>query len=418
MTAPFLQIGQAVTDEAIRTVNFFNGRLLTGGDLGREQQARREALALQGMALGDGIAEGLEVSPSETPAPSGRTAVQVSAGLAVNRDGRVLHLAEPVQLVLDPAPESEASVTCLFGDCSPTTAGNWVADEGLYLLTIAPTFVSEGRAQVSGMGDAGARCAFDATVEAVRFRLLPVRREVHDENPAAADFRNRIAYRCFGNSTQRSWPLDLTVAGERGDDLIEEMLGHGLTKADVPLALIHFGGEGSTPAFIDMWGVRRQLCRRVYGNGLTMVADPRRTIVGMAMYRQFQDEIDDIARVAGQLAQTRARNRFAWLPAAGMLPVLNDAQVSNFFTGFTISGPHFIDASMVEPMLQESLLAPAIPTKPGEPGADHALWLYRVASLPPGRVPLLIFANGNLPYRGDARFDLHHWDQANYALNP
>lgn len=418
MTAPFLQIGQAVTDEAIRTVNFFNGRLLTGGDMSREQQARREALALQGLAIGDGIAQGLEVSAAATTAPGGSAAVEITAGLAINREGHALHLADAVHLALVPAPENEAAVACLFGDCAPTPGGARVAEERLYLLTIAPAFASEGRAQVSGMGDAGARCAFDATVEAVQFRLLPVPAWLYDEVPLASDFRNRIAYRCFGGSVQRSWPLDLTAAGAREDDLVEAMLGSGLTRADVPLALICFGGSGSALAFVDMWSVRRGLCRRGHGNGLDMVADPRRAIVGMAMYRQFQDEIADIAQVTGQLAQTRARERFAWLPAAGILPVLEDPPALAFFTGLTVSGPHFIDASMVEPMLQQSFLAPAIPTTAGERGADHAIWLYRVASLPERRVPLLLFANGNLPYRGDARFDTHHWDHANYALTP
>jgi hypothetical protein len=30
----------------------------------------------------------------------------------------------------------------------------------------------------------------------------------------------------------------------------------------------------------------------------------------------------------------------------------------------------------------------------------------------------LLFASGHLPYRGDARFNLNHWNFANYALTP
>lgn len=417
MPTEFIQLEQPVVADAIRTVNFFNGRLLTGSDLGREQQARREAMALHGLALGDGIAQGLDVALAGNIAPGGRPAVTVSAGLAVNREGAVLSLAEPATLALDRAPDSNATIACLFEDCSPSTPGSYVSGEGLYLLTLAPAFVSEGRAQVSGMGDAGARCAFDATVEALRFRLLPIPGNVHGETAGTPDFRNRIAYRCFGASTRREWPLDLATAGPRRDDLVETMLGHGLTLADVPLAILHFTGA-SAPGFLDQWSVRRPLCRRGEGGGFAQVAAPRRSAVGMAMYRQFRDEIDDIARVSGRLAQTRAVDRFAYLPAAGFLPALNDTQAQAFFAGLTVSGPHFIDAASVEPLLHESFLAPAIPTTAGERGADHAIWLYRVASLPGGRMPLILFANGNLPYRGDARFNLHHWNQANYALNP
>ena len=39
-----MQLQQPVTDGAIRSVNFFNGRLLAGKDLTREQAARREEL--------------------------------------------------------------------------------------------------------------------------------------------------------------------------------------------------------------------------------------------------------------------------------------------------------------------------------------------------------------------------------------
>jgi len=38
-----LQLQQPLKDGGIRSVNFFNGRLLSGKDLSREQQARREA---------------------------------------------------------------------------------------------------------------------------------------------------------------------------------------------------------------------------------------------------------------------------------------------------------------------------------------------------------------------------------------
>ena len=42
-----LQLQQPLTDGGIRSVNFFNGRLLSGKDLSREQAARREALSVR-----------------------------------------------------------------------------------------------------------------------------------------------------------------------------------------------------------------------------------------------------------------------------------------------------------------------------------------------------------------------------------
>ena len=45
-----LSLQQAVADGGIETVNFFNGRLLTAGDMSREQDARRQADARLGLA--------------------------------------------------------------------------------------------------------------------------------------------------------------------------------------------------------------------------------------------------------------------------------------------------------------------------------------------------------------------------------
>ncbi|MFN7277616.1 MAG: hypothetical protein ACK5VP_07465, partial [Betaproteobacteria bacterium] len=59
MTTKLLQ--EAVLDGGIRSVNFFNGRLLTGKDLSREQDARRQSDRRIAQANGHGIAWGLEV---------------------------------------------------------------------------------------------------------------------------------------------------------------------------------------------------------------------------------------------------------------------------------------------------------------------------------------------------------------------
>jgi len=68
----------------------------------------------------------------------------------------------------------------------------------------------------------------------------------------------------------------------------------------------------------------------------------------------------------------------------------------------------------VEPLITESLTAPAIAT-----ASDHAIWLYRVAQgRRDGATPLAIFASGHLPPRAEARFNLGHFDYANYALIP
>ncbi|UVO51111.1 hypothetical protein M0208_11485 [Sphingomonas sp. SUN019] len=410
MPGEFVALQQPFGTDAIRTVNFFNGRLLTGADMSREQAARREADARIGLALGDGIASGLEVTFKGNTAPGLRPAAAVEPGVAVNRLGTTLCLKQPITLSLDrPPPPGESNVACLFDDCAPVADGDYVAAAGLYLLTIAPAFASEGRAQVSGMGDASPRCATDATVEAVQFRLIEIRAEVLGVSPAASDFRNRVAYRAFGAGVGPAWPSDLLGSDPRDDDLIETMRRYGLNDSEVPLALIAFDSDGHL--FTDNWSVRRPICPRDADSVVANLSEPRRVALGRAMFRQFQDEI---AQTHG-LTAVVAKDRFAFLPPAGLLPGLSDAQAAAFFAGLTARGPLHIDASAVEPLLRESFAAPAIDTD-----SAHAIWLYRIAQtrMAADRADILLFASGHLPYRGDARFDLNHWDYANTALVP
>ena len=51
-----------IIEGAIRSTNFFNGRLLSARDLTLEQSAYREADRRLGKAIGEGIAYGLETT--------------------------------------------------------------------------------------------------------------------------------------------------------------------------------------------------------------------------------------------------------------------------------------------------------------------------------------------------------------------
>jgi hypothetical protein len=414
MATTFPALDQPFAEGGIRTVNFFNGRLLTGSDMGREQAARREADARIGLAIGDGVAQGLEVSFAGRIAPNNRPAVRIEAGIAVNREGRTLRLPQPITIGLSrSAGTSPEAVPCLFDDCVDQTPGDHVAGQGLYVLTIAPAFVSEGRAKTSGFDDKSARCNTDATVEAVQFRTIFVKPDLlAGASFAAPDFRNRVAYRAFGTGVTRAWPADLLGSDPRGDDLLD-LLGADLRADEVPLALLAFTGSFDH-LFTDVWSVRRPVCTRDSADIFANLSEPRRTGVGRAMFRQFQDHIDLLGGGNGSLGPVTARSHFRWLPPAGILPWLNDAQVEAFFNGMKVRGPVHIDAASVEPLIRESFDMPAIET-----GSEEAVWLYRIAQNrmdPTSPAETLVFANGHLPYRADARFDLNYWDYANYAL--
>jgi hypothetical protein len=93
MSGDALQLEQPLKEGGIRSVNFFNGRLLTAKDLSREQQARRDWDARLGLAVGDGVAFGLEAArDTDLDAPAAPV-LRVKAGLAVNRAGQVRRCA-------------------------------------------------------------------------------------------------------------------------------------------------------------------------------------------------------------------------------------------------------------------------------------------------------------------------------------
>src|SRR5436190_6590684 len=165
-----IDLQQPVLDGGIRSINFFNGRLLSARDLTREQSAYREADRRLGQALGDGIAYGLEVAKT-TAADS--PAVSVAAGLAVNRRGETLMLAAQTEVAL----VRNMAVNGLpdnFSDCLPLQTGAYIAGAGVYLLTIAPAQGAEGRALTNGLNAAQASCNTDTIITAIQFRLIQI----------------------------------------------------------------------------------------------------------------------------------------------------------------------------------------------------------------------------------------------------
>ena len=422
MPDDLLTLQQPTGEGGVELVNFFNGRLLSARDLGREQLAGRRADALLGEALGDGIAFGFEVSVSplaDEVVPS----LEISPGLAINRAGICLRLTKTTRVRLSRTDSTSfATAGCTFDDCVPLSGGTYVAGEGLYLLTVAPAEIQLGRAPSNGLGGIEPRCDIDRKVEAVQFRLLEIPRELYpEESPAEPDFRNSIAYRCFGTGVRAAWPTDLLGSGRRQDGILDKMTGYGLSPHDTPLALLAFTGA-ATLTFVDSWAVRRPLALADPIGQFHSLTAPRRIAVGRAMLAQFQAHFQEL-RDAGLKPGTHftARSHFSLLPPVGILPRLTSSEALDFFGEMTIRGPVHINSPTVEPLVRESLAAPALRTKSAE-----VVWLYAVAENliagtqaladQPVPDPYLIFSTANLAYRADARFNLHRWNYANFAL--
>ena len=291
---------EAIGEGGIEAVHFFNGRLLSGQDLSREQAAQRRARERLGLALGTGIVFGLEVSrvaaTSENPLPG----VRVEAGLAINAEGEALRLEEPETIRLTRVAQPTPSGPEGFQDCAPALAGTYLAGEGLYLLTLAPASVARGRAASNGLAGDAAACNSDAILRGVQFRLLEIPPPLFaDLDWTEADFRNRIAYRCFGAGVLADWANELLAGGSRNDDLLTAMAGHGLSSQEVPLALIAFTAVADV-AFLDADAVQRPLARpdaAGAGRFLESLAAPRRIAVGQAMLRQFARQLAELTEI-------------------------------------------------------------------------------------------------------------------------
>ncbi|HUD27869.1 MAG TPA: hypothetical protein VMQ93_03290 [Novosphingobium sp.] len=425
--ADVLSLQQPVGDGGIETVNFFNGRLLTAADMAREQEARRQADARLGLAMGEGVAFGLEVSPATLTDEDGSSplpAVTVAPGLAINRAGQVLRLGYAEQVRLSRIGSATVTTAgCSFSDCAPVVGGSYVAGQGLYVLTIAPSGISAGRAPTNGLSGGAAACNVDRVIEAVQFRLLAVPRHLYAAlDPAAPGYRNNVAHACFGSGVRDGWATALLGRTGREDGLVAAMRGYGLTDHDVPLAVMAFAGAASM-VFLDDWAVRRPVSPPDAPVGsLPSLVAPRRLATGRAMFHQFQDQLAQLVGASGTLGAVRARSHFPMLPPVGILPHFTVAMAAEFFAGMEARGPQHINSAQLEPLLRESLGAPAFSSN-----AQEVFWLYAVAD---NRIaaelasadeevpdPYLVFSSAALAYRADARFNLHRWDYANIALS-
>src|SRR5262245_14197399 len=324
-----VRAGDVLLEQGIRAVNFFNGRLLTGSDMGREQAARREADARLGQSIGAGIVQGLEV---ERDGPPELRRVRIRKGLAVSRAGQTLCLGADQVLAL--APEADGTppaTTGGFGPCGVLTGGAYVAGNGLYLLALAPATVSEGKAPVLALDPGNVRCHTDAIVEAVQLRLLRIDEALLGDKGAHANasgdmavsmLRSDVAAACFSHGALAE--LRRRPGRPAAPALLDDMRARGLTDCDVPLAVVYLTLSGGL-VFVDRWSVRRRVAapaatadwRAWVGGEPDALADAR--------LAQFQEQLAELP--ASALPALVAADWLAWLPPAGFLDAEGPRQV-------------------------------------------------------------------------------------------
>ncbi|HEX6480724.1 MAG TPA: hypothetical protein VF043_17940, partial [Ktedonobacteraceae bacterium] len=166
---PFLEGGT-------RSINFFNGRLLTAEDLSTERDVNRLQHQQLGQAIGAGIVTGLQVQLSAASSASSTTyIVTVTGGQALNRQGQMLSLPNDVDVVRVPVQTPGAADAGMFAVCDPPTVIPVFTGYGAYILVFTPASGFEGRAPVNGVlpGDVTrASCGSRYIVEGVKFGLV------------------------------------------------------------------------------------------------------------------------------------------------------------------------------------------------------------------------------------------------------
>jgi hypothetical protein len=312
----------------------------------------------------------------------------------------------------------------VFSDCLTAVPGVYTSGAGVYILTVGPSSVSQGRAPLNGQADGGSACAVDASVEGVQFRLVGVPNMTAEElAPAFAPrLRSHVAHLMLGtgDTARRRFRLDpfgprVTTYGR-----LDEMLAAGsLTTGEVPLAALAWT-ESHGLQFVDLWAVRRRLTRRAetdqVPDGLVgQAAIPRPSLGGdrarseaEALARQFERHVEDL-RTTVALETLAASATFEYLPAVGLLPLARPGSrgvvPETFFGAQASHDGATIDASLVPPLLHEGLSHEPIEVGGAEPIQLYLLWESELAlQTGTSTQAALVFAKHTVPYRGTRRY--------------
>ena len=462
------QLCEAIVDNGVRNTNFFNGRLLSAEDLQVEQQARRQLQAMLGEAIGAGVVRGLEASVDNFQTDKINSTLLVRAGLAINASGQVLSLPQDVQVSVTAPTTPTLRQGGAFGQCADSINA-LPSSIGIYLLALSPAAQTRGSAPFSGLGQGGAitGCGDRYEMEGVQFRLIKVNLDETlglvkaeadrlkelvaaanlpwSQGAAAGDpanlslLRNLTAYHFFGSEALTALAADpfRLVSGQSAYQqygLLDRLRTGArplLGSADVPLALLFWSVRGIR--FVDNWAVRRMPAAPFDASPWSAFLGQRRVREAEAMSMQFSQHLlallrgqEGFNRISG--ANLLAKDYFEWLPPAGILPLTSSfgtsafaegANPNVFFYGQQVRNPDqdpvFIEGAVVPGLLQEAMAYPPIHV-----GGQELIWLYRVRenqqAASAGRTQTyLIFTNGHVPYRGDARYQLGYYDFGNHA---
>jgi hypothetical protein len=416
------QLHTPILDGGIKSINFFNGRLLSAEDLSQEQSAHKQSNRQLGQAVGDGVAYGLEVKETSGQSTKQAPVVTVSAGLALNRWGQPLRLTAAVDVALvRPSTNGSPTVTALFADCQPLQQGPYVAGKGVYLLTIQAAAGTEGKAPVSGLGNLDAACNAKYQIDGVQFRLIQLPLTAAELSDVA-HLRNHLAYRCIGTVDAAVTAFYANPFGPVVNryGLLDELRPACLLDDEVPLALIYWTNTGGLE-FVDQWSVRRRITSRSADAVSPLFTSDRRLAEAEAAFLQFEEHIEYIRNREPNLQTIAAVDRFEYLPPVGLLPIHpNSASSFNWSTFFGNLAPESLDvtdAALVPYLIRESFQHQPLAATDTSLGG---VTLYRIRenieAVQAGIANqlVIVYARPGVAYSGVTRFDYAAFDVSRF----
>lgn len=444
-----------ILNGGIQNVNFVNGRVLTAEDMTAERTATLQRQRLLGNCVGDGVGYGLEVSLSASSVAYGTQAVHITAGVAANRNGDVLQLATDTDVTLAATLPTAPTNGGLFKVCLPPQTQ--LTNAGIYVLTILPASGYQEQVPVAQLNSAGVAtsCSSRYATAGVQFRLAPVTlastgtglqptlfalaNQIQTQlnlsasaaslAPLLSQFRNGLAHVCFGTEALAGYAANPFPPASKSSPLDSYGLIDGLrstnlmTDCEVPLAILYWTMQGVQ--FIDMWSVRRPVFAATASEFWPVFSGRRRTVEGLAMFLQFQDQIAGLAGALGSaaLSAANASDYFLFLPSVGLVPIADSQGSTGFDSSQFFSKPTHRHPVFVEGAKLAALTRAAFEFPPIDLSSQELLWLYEIrenqqtidnSNTNPPQFYYL-FTNGHLPFQGDAQFDLNYWDYANYV---
>lgn len=421
-------------DGALRAVNFFGGRLLSGRDMADEQAASAARDAAIASAVGTGVARGLVVTRARSANGSLLNAVDLSPGTAIAPDGSVLRLAAALRIELVP-DDSRAPAAALgpgeFRLCGPKPSGNPTPSvqygTALQVLLVGPAqaLSSEQAPGVSGEGGAALnRCGARWRLSGLRFRLATI--------PGALLGSDAPLFN-DGSTLGRHRARHLAAFAALGGNVVAEALAdplggldnplraYGLLDAagvvadnEVPLAL--FGWQPGGLAWLDMWAVRRSLHAPASAADLLLLGSGRRAAEGEAFIRQFALQIAELINAGDVLpAGLQAASVFRYLPPVGVMPLASSTRrgidADTFFAGLAVSEDDFLDGALLEPLWRGAAMLPPI-NLTSEPA--QLIWRFRLRGDDGSASGALLFGHRHLPLPAASRENRARFDHDRY----